>query len=134
MPKSRLVRGSKNKPAKQIREAIGASNDEPVIVITPQFERTPDMPPAQPPPGSRNDMGAWVNLRTMTRAELKALGCGNWDRRLMLFPGEWYAFIPNGFEIVNISGRSKPFVRGETSDDIRFGCLAYGVIAADASA
>lgn len=45
-----------------------------------------------------------------------------------LFPGEWYDYIPEGFEVINISGETERFKRGETDDDKRYGCLAYGFI------
>jgi len=47
---------------------------------------------------------------------------------LMLFPGEWYCHIPPGFGIVDISGNREQFQPGVTDDDIRIGCLAYGLL------
>lgn len=45
-----------------------------------------------------------------------------------LFPGEWYEFIPENFPVVDIFGKKEKFVKGESSNDIRFGCLAFGFI------
>jgi len=47
---------------------------------------------------------------------------------LWLFPGTWYQHIPNGFPIVDIFGVLDEFERGKTDDDIRYGCLAFGVM------
>ena len=128
MPKGKLKRSNQHPAARVIRRAIGATDTESVEVMTPQFTRTSNMPPVQPPPGLPTE---WQKLRAMTKAALKSLGCGSWDGRLMLFPGEWYSLIPSGLEIEDINGRQKKFVPGSTSNDIRFGFLAYGVPAVD---
>jgi hypothetical protein len=75
----------------------------------------------------------------MSIIALKELGCRVWnDPReaddefdggtLLLFPGEWYPRIPADFPIVTINGCAERFVPGVTDDDIRFGCLAYGIL------
>jgi hypothetical protein len=119
--------------AAEIREAIGAGPDEEVHITTPQFERDPGQPePAAAPTD-------WEALRTMTRIELKELGCGTWNdpkepddefdgKVLMLFPGEWYQSIPAGYVVTDIFNEDEEFVRGQTDDDIRFGCLSYGIL------
>lgn len=59
------------------------------------------------------------------------MGLRPWDDEggfvLLLLPGEWYSHIPEGYELVSIMNRKEKFKRGKTSDDIRFGCLAYGI-------
>lgn len=111
----------------KLRAAISAMPGEKITILTPQFERTKDMPP---PTGVPSD---WDALRLFSQADLKSMGCGVWnhpDERglvLMLFPGEWYRAIPAGYEIVDINGHREPFEPGVTDDDIRFGCLAYGI-------
>jgi len=107
-----------------------------IQIITPQFEREPGTnAPALPPRD-------WKVLLTANKNWLQEIGCRAWNdpldddaenlkfegKCLMLFPGEWYASIPEGFEVVTISGARKKFERGKTDDDIRFGCLAYGVL------
>lgn len=110
--------------AAAIREAIGADETERVLVRTPQFTRTPNMPdPAAAPAG----WAAFTKLYDLNVAQLKALGCGNWDGGLFLFPSEWYAHIPAGFPVEDINGNVEPFEPGKSDDDIRFGCLPYGV-------
>lgn len=102
-----------------------------IEIRTPQFDRSSK----ESVPVSSESID-WEGLRKLTKAELFALGCRPWDGLLMLFPHEWYAAIPEGFEVASIAMGNEPylrkkFVRGETDDDKRFGCLAYGVEAAD---
>lgn len=46
---------------------------------------------------------------------------------IILFPGEWYNLIPDGFMVVGLSGERYQFQKGKSDDDIRFGCLPYGL-------
>jgi hypothetical protein len=132
-----LVPVGQNELADKIRTAIGAGSDEVVEVVTPQFTR----PVGEPGPANPSrDPKWWAALREMDYNALKEMGLGVWDKRdgkaLMLIPGEWYDFIPSGFEIVDICGfdfaklHTEPefFVPGETDNDIQFGHLAYGFI------
>lgn len=132
MPEGALKKSSESLVAKEIREAMGVAPDEPVTLLTPQFERLPSMPAPGAPPAD------WEALRGMGRVALLELGMGVWNdptepddpfggETLMLFPGEWYSSVPAGFAVTNINNEDKPFVPGETSDDIRFGYLPYGV-------
>jgi hypothetical protein len=104
-----------------------------IAIVTPQFRRSAqDTAPAAPP----EDFAA---LRGFDKTALKEMGCRVWDepdadgRVLMLFPGEWYQKIPGGFVMEGINGKPKTFRLGETDNDIRFGCLAYGVRVAEES-
>ncbi len=49
------------------------------------------------------------------------------DEDVILFPGEWYNLIPDGIMVTGLYGNQYPFKKGESDDDIRFGCLAYGI-------
>jgi hypothetical protein len=49
------------------------------------------------------------------------------DEDVLLFPEEWYQAIPDGFIVTGLYGEQYPFKKGESDDDIRFGCLAYGI-------
>lgn len=49
------------------------------------------------------------------------------DEDILLIPGEWYNIIPDGFTVTGLDGETYPFKHGESDDDIRFGCLAYGI-------
>jgi hypothetical protein len=144
MPKGKLATADESQLAAEIREKIGAGPDEEVEVTTPQFERGPM--DAKPPPAPR-DLQWWNDLRRMSRAALRELGCGQWndpndpdehDRAesarlfgegyvLMLFPGEWYGSIPAGYLVTDIFGENEPFEPGVSDNDIRFGCLPYGI-------
>jgi len=118
--------------AEKLREAIGVEPDEPLEFITPQFTRTDGVTPVV----ALDDFNALSKLSPET---LKAIGCCPWDEPnekgevLWLLPGEWYDRIPEGFPLVCISGRQELFKRGETDDDIRYGCLAYGVVVSTSS-
>ena len=45
-----------------------------------------------------------------------------------LYPKEWYNFLPEGINIIDISGKVEKFKRGFTDDDARYSCLAYGFV------
>lgn len=49
------------------------------------------------------------------------------DEDVILFPGEWYELIPDGFIVTGLNGEQYPFEKGKSDDDIRFGCLPYGI-------
>lgn len=113
--------------AEQFTEAIGAKPGDRVEIITPQFTRTDGITPAHP-------NFSFADLHKFSPATLKAIGCGAWDEpnakgeQLWLLPGEWYNHIPEGMPLTCIDGTTEPFERGKTDDDIRYGCLAYGII------
>lgn len=97
-----------------------------IQIVTPQFDRIDGKVVTSKP----STMEEFQALRTMSEAELKALGCGIWNKDKgvthWLFPKEWYDTIPNGLMIDVIDGRTEAFESGKTDDDYRFGCLAYG--------
>lgn len=130
-------KGEGSKLADDIRDAIGAGPDEPVQCATPQFTRTSDMTTPGAPPTD------FEELRQMSKSALKELGLQPWNdpfdqeprdeerfgkQVLMLFPGEWFRHIPEGFKIVDIFGKRERFHKRSTDNDIRFGCLAFGVL------
>ena len=45
----------------------------------------------------------------------------------MLFPYEWYDIIPDNFTVTGLYGEKFSFKRGITDNDMRFGCLGYGI-------
>lgn len=108
----------------KFREATDVTPTGAITVMTPQFHRTPDMPP--PPSLPANDE-EWAELKSMTVIEAKERGFGNWDGGLMLLPGEWYVHIPAWLEVECIGGEVSPWGSEERDNDIRCGCLAYGV-------
>lgn len=121
-------------------EAEGIPRPSGVRILTPQFHRGPDDPKPVAPP---TDRAGFKALSKLPIAELRAMGLGQWNdpskpdknakevfRRntLMLLPGEWYDAVPDGTVLHSIDGDREVFLRGETDNDIRYGCLAYGVL------
>lgn len=49
------------------------------------------------------------------------------DEDIILIPGKWYDIIPDGFMVTGLHGEKYAFEKGKTDDDIRFGCLPYGI-------
>jgi len=94
----------------------------PVSIRTPQFERINGIEPVIPEGGEK-----WFDmLKALPPETLKAIGLQEWEKNHWLYPGEWYDFIPQGYIVTDINDENESFVHGETDDDIRFGCLAYG--------
>lgn len=123
-----LSSASESELASAIRRALGVGPDDEITVMLPVFDRPEGAPtPAKPPISHRE----WDALRTLTVAQLKEMGCGSWDGRLMLFPHEWFHKIPNGLVVEDISGELIVWDRFSADDDKRFGCLAYGIPAID---
>lgn len=114
--------------AEDFAKAIGLQPGEKLEIVTPQFERTDGMQVPVP------DMSVddFRQLATRDEATLKAMGLGIWHRDdkgiHWLFPAEWYSRIPDGLEIVSISGEVEVFKRGKTDDDRRFGMLSFGFV------
>jgi hypothetical protein len=112
-----------------LANAIGLQPGEELEIVTPQFDRTDGV---QAP--LLVDFNDWKSLHKTDEATLIALGFGVWDEtekgKHWLFPKEWYDTIPDGYPITYISGEESTFRRGETDDDYRYGCLAFGFIQA----
>jgi hypothetical protein len=111
----------------QLRAALGLAEGESVEIITPQFTRTDGRVVSYFP----RTVEEFDALKLLPEATLKALGLGVWDRDNgvhWLYPSEWYSCIPEGYELTSISGKRSKFKAGETDDDSRYGCLAYGFI------
>lgn len=92
-------------------------------LITPQFEREDGKQPL-PAPTKQED---YEDLKHCSDAQLELIGMRRWEDNVWLFPGEWYSEIPEGLEITNIADRKREFRREKEDDDIRFGCLSYGI-------
>ena len=108
------------------KKAIDLKPGEAIQVSTPRLERTDGKEIGYIPQGATE----FYQLGKLGKNLLEYLGCGVWDsqgRRIQwLYPAEWYGAIPQGHEIVTLSGRIETFELGKTSDDRRFGLLAYG--------
>ena len=111
---------------KNIDITLDMSDKDFANFITPQFERTDGRSVCT----SIVTEAQYKALPFLSQGSLKSLGCQMWDEEdgeiLWLYPKEWYELIPEGFMVTTINGEEKPFVKGETDDDIRFGALAFG--------
>lgn len=70
-----------------------------------------------------------LDLNKLTIEQAKELGFQRWDEEsdIWLFPLWFLPLIPIGTEVTSISG-DKIIYNGKNLDnDIRFGCIAYGV-------
>lgn len=93
-----------------------------------------------PPPQRFARSAAFDALHKLPDSALRELGLRRWGQKnehpdgsesgpmLWLFPGEWYSSIPQGLPIVDINFRKEKFVPGRTDNDIRFGCLSFGIL------
>jgi hypothetical protein len=111
----------------KFRAAVGLKPGETLEIHTPQFERTDGLQVALP-------QVDFAKMHLVSAETLKRIGCCMWDEPdkdgnvLWLYPAEWYDHIPEGTPLVCIDGETSLFKRGETDDDMRFGCLAYGFL------
>lgn len=110
--------------ADAIREGIGAGPDDQVVCVTPQFTRTRGMPMPGQPPETLQD---WEDYRQLSITDLKSLGFGNWDGGLALIPGEWHSRLCAGLILEGLFGETVEVGKDYIDDDIRFGCLPYGI-------
>lgn len=113
-----------NPLADKIRSAVGAGSSELVVCVTPQFTRLRSQPMPGRPPETLID---WDDYRRLAINDLVALGFGKWDETLALIPGEWHATLPKGLVLESITGETVEVGKDYIDDDIRYGCLAYGI-------
>ena len=110
--------------AKKFAAALGVDDLSECEFVTPQFHRTDGVIPSAPP----QSLEEWLELTTLPKERLRQKGLGIWDDENglhWLYPGKWYNYIPEGLPVISINGDVEIFHKGETDDDIRFGCLAY---------
>ena len=123
-----LINLSASNAADQLVSALGLEKGDRITVMTSQFERV-DGVNVTPP---EKDEKFFNSLCTLTDVQLIGLGLQKWSETkkgtLWLFPFEWYAVIPEGFELTVIDGTTELFKAGVTDDDKRFGALAYGIV------
>lgn len=119
-----LKLGDENPLADALRKAIGVGPYDEVVCMTPQFERTDSREIFYFP----QTVEQYDRLKTLNEEMLREVGLQPWgEHDLWLFPHEWYNYIPEGYELMCITGELEPFKKGETDNDMRCGCLAYGV-------
>lgn len=71
-----------------------------------------------------------INFKTITRKEAVELRFGRWSDdtpNLYLFPLWLLPVIPVGTELTSILGEKIIYNGSNVDNDIRFGCIAYGI-------
>lgn len=71
-----------------------------------------------------------INFTKITVEEAKELRFRRWDEEqpnLWLFPLWLVPIIPEGLEVTSISGNKYKYEKDKADNDIRFGCVAYGI-------
>lgn len=70
---------------------------------------------------------------SLTDEECKSLRFGKWekDSPVRLIPLWLYKAIPIGTKLISINGDERVFDGSNIDTDIRFGCLAWGIIPKD---
>ena len=101
-------------------------DDETIDSVTPPFTRLDGKSPRHIP----RTVAGFDALKTLPKDFLfKQCLMGDWDGDgLLLFPGDWFDHIPEGYVVTDINGEEEAFHKKTSDTDIRFGCLAYGII------
>ena len=71
-----------------------------------------------------------IDFTKITVEEAKELRFQRWDEEqpnLWLFPLWLVPIIPEGLEVTSISGNKYKYEKNKADNDIRFGCVAYGI-------
>lgn len=71
-----------------------------------------------------------IDLTKLTVEEAKELRFGRWSDEfpdLWLFPLWLVPIIPEGMEVIDINGNKFNYEKEKADNDIRFGCVAYGI-------
>ena len=70
-----------------------------------------------------------IDLTRLTVKEAKELRFGKWDEisNLWLFPLWIVPIIPEGLEVMNIGGKKYKYNPETADNDVRFGCVSYGI-------
>jgi len=111
-----------------LKKAIGLKDGETLQISTPTFNRTDGRLVTYLP----NTPQEYDAIKNLSPESLKKVGCQIWDKENgkthWLYPCEWYEHIPDGTEVVSISGNTDIFFKEKTDDDRRYGVLAFGFI------
>ena len=71
-----------------------------------------------------------IDFSKLTVEEAEELRFRRWDEELpnlWLFPLYLVPLIPEGLEVISISGDKFKYQKDKADNDIRFGCVAYGI-------
>ena len=76
------------------------------------------------------ELRKYIDFTKLTVSEAKELRFQKWSDEqpnLWLFPLYLVPIIPEGLEVTSISGRNYKYEKDKADNDIRFGCVAYGI-------
>lgn len=118
-----LAFGDTNPMVKKIRDMLGVGDYDAVGVVLSQFEREDGKVITYIP----ITVAEYNVLKIAPNDILKDIGLSKWDEENWLYPAEWYDYIPEGYEIVNICGKTEKFQKDVTDNDRRLGCLPFGL-------
>lgn len=71
-----------------------------------------------------------IDFTKLTVEQAKELRFQKWSEeqpKLWLFPLYLVPIIPEGLEVVDINGEKYKYEKDTADNDIRFGCVAYGI-------
>ena len=73
---------------------------------------------------------SFPDLMDLPKEDLNALGFKSWDEEMdiVLIPLWAFDLIPDGTELTCIDGNKKIKGKTEIDLDVRFGCIAYGIV------
>lgn len=76
------------------------------------------------------ELRKFIDFTKITKEQAKELRFGKWSEEipdLYLFPLWLVPVIPEGLEVVDIGGNKYKYEKATADNDIRFGCVAYGI-------
>lgn len=76
-----------------------------------------------------NELRKHIDFSNLTREEAVSLRFGKWDEDsgLYLIPLYLLPIVPIGTELTSISGDTVIYDGSNVDNDVRFGCIAYGI-------
>lgn len=76
-----------------------------------------------------DELKKYIDFTSINIEDAKELGFKLWDEtmNLWLFPLYLTPIIPEGLEIMYIDGSKGIYIKDTMDNDIRFGCVAYGI-------
>lgn len=112
-----------DKLTERVMEMVSDSDTE---LMFPQNEQREPLDMCVP-------VDSWERLADMSADTLEAIGCVPFTETddgemIMLFPEEWYDYIPRDMKLINIEGDEISFSPGFTTDTTSMGVLSYGVM------
>jgi len=123
MSEELLAFGDTNPIAKKIRDFLGVGDFDEVGCVLSQLERIDGKTITYVP----TTVAEYDALKNAPENILEDIGLGQWDEKIWLYPVEWYDYIPEGYEIVDISGKTEKFQKDITYNEKRYGCLPFGL-------